>query len=120
MLPFYWGLRNNIIPDQKVSRTGYHEKDVIDPQTKNIKLNGALHYKLTDKIEAQLMGYWATGNTVYTDDNRYALKGIKIGQYKLELKHKNWFFRTYTTQEDAGEAYSATVATQYFNEAWKS
>ena len=65
------------------------------------------------------MGYWATGNTVYTDDNRYALKGIKIGQYKLELKHKDWFFRTYTTQEDAGEAYSATVATQIFNESWK-
>ena len=42
---------------QKVSRTGYHEKDVIDPVTKNIKLSGALHYKLTDKIEAQLMGY---------------------------------------------------------------
>jgi outer membrane receptor for ferrienterochelin and colicin len=65
------------------------------------------------------MGYWATGNSVYTDDNRYALKGIKIGQYKLEVKHKKWFFRTYTTQEDAGEAYSATVATQYLNEAWK-
>lgn len=102
-----------------ISRTGYNERDVIDPQTKNIKLSGALHYRLTDKIEAQLMGYWATGNSVYTDDNRYALKGIKIGQYKLELKHRNWFFRTYTTQEDAGEAYSATVATQYFNEAWK-
>ena len=57
------------------------------------------------------MGYSSTGNTVYTDDNRYALKGIKIGQYKFELKHKNWFLRTYTTQEDAGEAYSATVAT---------
>lgn len=119
LLPFYWGLRNNIVPDQNVSRTGYHEKDIIDPVTKNIKLSGAFHYRLTDKIEAQLMGYWATGNSVYTDDNRYALKGIKIGQYKFELKHKNWFFRTYTTQEDAGEAYSATVATQYFNEAWK-
>ena len=107
------------VPDQNVSRTGYHEKHIIDPQTKNTKLNAALHYKLTDKIEAQLMGYWATGNTVYTDDNRYALKGIKLGQYKLELKHKNWFLRTYTTQEDAGEAYSATIATQYFNEAWK-
>ena len=120
LLPFYWGLRNNLVPGQNVSRTGYQEKDVIDPITKNIKISGALHYKLTDKIEAQLMGYWATGNSVYTDDNRYALKGIKIGQYKLELKHKNWFFRTYTTQEDAGEAYSATVATQYFNEAWKA
>jgi outer membrane receptor protein involved in Fe transport len=119
LLPFYWGLRNNLIPNLKVSRTGYQEKDIIDPKTKNIKLNAALHYKLTDKIEAQLMGYWATGNTIYTDDNRYALKGIKLGQYKFELKHKNWFLRTYTTQEDAGEAYSATVAAQYFNEAWK-
>lgn len=102
-----------------VSRTGYAEKDVIDPVTKNLKLFGALHYKINDKIEAQLMANWATGNSVYTDDNRYALKGIKIGQYKIELKHKNWFFRTYTTQEDAGEAHSATVATQYLNEAWK-
>jgi outer membrane receptor protein involved in Fe transport len=104
---------------QNVSRTGYHEKYVIDPETKNIKLSGALHYKLNDKIEAQLMGYWSTGNTVYTDDNRYSLKEIKIGQYKLELKHQNWFIRSYTTQENAGEAYSATVSTQYLNEAWK-
>ncbi|WP_276504820.1 TonB-dependent receptor [Terrimonas pollutisoli] len=110
---------SQLVPDLNASRTGYHERDIIDPKTKNIKLSGAFHYKLTHKIEAQIMGYWSTGNTVYTDDNRYALKGIKIGQYKLELKHKNWFFRTYTTQEDAGEAYSATVATQYFNEAWK-
>ena len=102
-----------------VSRTGYHEKDVIDPQTKNIRLNGAIHFRPTDKIEAALMGNWSTGNTVYTDDNRYVLKGIKIGQYKLEVKHKNWFLRTYTTQENAGEAYSATIATQYLNEAWK-
>ena len=107
------------VPDMNVSRTGYYEKEIIDPETKNIKLSGALHYKISDKIEAQFMGYWATGNTVYTDDNRYALKGIKIGQYKFELKHKNWFLRSYTTQENAGEAYSATVATQYFNEAWK-
>lgn len=102
-----------------VSRTGYAEKDLIDPQTMNVKLSGALHYKLSKNIEAILMANWSTGNTVYTDDNRYSLKGIKIGQYKLELKHKDWFFRTYTTQEDAGEAYSATVATQIFNEAWK-
>lgn len=102
-----------------VSRTGYAEKDIIDRETKNIKLSGALHYKLTNKIEAQLMGYWSTGNTVYTDDNRYALKGIKVGQYKLEVKHKNWFVRSYTTQENAGEAYSATVASQFLNEAWK-
>jgi outer membrane receptor protein involved in Fe transport len=111
---------SQLVPDQNVSRTGYAEKDIIDPETKNIKASGALHYKISDKLEAILMGNWSTGNTVYTDDNRYALKGIKIAQYKLELKHKDWFLRSYTTQESAGEAYSATVATQYFNEAWKS
>ncbi len=107
------------IPDVSVSRTGYSERDVLDPETKNIKLSGALHYKLTPRLQAQLMGYWATGNTVYTGNDRYALKNIIIGQYKAELKHPNWFLRTYTTQENAGDAYSSTVAMQYFNEAWK-
>ncbi|HEV7332599.1 MAG TPA: TonB-dependent receptor [Flavisolibacter sp.] len=102
-----------------VSRTGYHERDVIDPTTKNVKLSGALHYKLSTLTEAQLMGYWGTGNTVYTGNNRYALKDIKIGQYKLEIRNPNWFLRSYTTQENAGEAYSATAAMQVFNELWK-
>jgi outer membrane receptor protein involved in Fe transport len=104
---------------QNVSRTGYNEIDLIDPETKNIKLSGALHYKLSNNIEAQLMGYWGTGNTVYTGNNRYVFRGIKIGQYKLELRHPQWFLRTYTTQEDAGEAYSTTISAQYLNEAWK-
>ncbi|HET9278294.1 MAG TPA: TonB-dependent receptor [Flavitalea sp.] len=104
---------------QNVSRTGYHEIDVIDPETKNIKLSGALHYKLNNNLEAQLMGYWGTGNTIYTGNNRYVLRDIKIGQYKLELKHKNWFVRGYTTQENAGEAHTATVSSQILNENWK-
>ncbi|MEO7984213.1 MAG: TonB-dependent receptor [Bacteroidota bacterium] len=114
-LQVYSSLQNPTL----VSRTGYAEKDLIDPETNNLKLSGAFHYKVSKNIEAIVMGNWSTGNTVYTDDNRYSLKGIKIGQYKFELNHKKWFFRTYTTQEDAGEAYSATVATQRFNEAWK-
>lgn len=103
----------------KVSRTGYAEKDVVEPETKNIKLSAALHYKLSPNTEAQLMGFWGTGNTVYTGNNRYVLKGINIGQYKLEVKNTNWFLRGYTTQEDAGDAYSATAATQVLNEMWK-
>jgi outer membrane receptor protein involved in Fe transport len=112
-------LYNSMTNPTPVSRTGYNEIDVIDPKTKNIKLSGAVHYKLNNNLEAILAGHWATGNTVYTGNNRYALKDIKIGQYKVELRSKNWFLRGYTTQENAGEAYSATVTTQHFNEAWK-
>jgi len=49
-----------------VSRTGYAEKDVIDPTTSNFKLSGGLFYKLTDKIEASITANWGTGTTVYT------------------------------------------------------
>ncbi len=115
VLPANHPLLQNPLP---VSRTGYSEKDVVNPNTTNVKLS-AMHYKLTDNIEASLSGYWGTGTTVYTGSNRYALKEIKVGQYKLELKHKNWFLRSYNTQEDAGESYSATVTTQIFYESWK-
>lgn len=102
-----------------VSRTGYQEMNTVDPKTENIKLSGALHYRLTSKLEGIIAGHWASGNTVYTGNGRYAFKDIIVGQYKIELKHKNWFLRGFTTQEDAGEAYSAGIATQIFNESWK-
>ncbi len=102
-----------------VSRTGYAEKDIINPATINFKLSGALHYKLNSNIEAVFAGYWGTGNTVYTGSDRYSLKNLQIGQYKLELNHAKWFLRGYTTQENAGESFNATVTTQFTNEAWK-
>lgn len=102
-----------------VSRTGYRERDVVNNNTFNVKLNGALHYKLTSNLEASLTAYWGTGNTVYTGSDRYSFKALRVGQYKLELRHKNWFVRAYTTQENAGEAYNATITTRIFNEKWK-
>jgi len=56
---------------------------------------------------------------VYTGSDRYSLKNLIIGQYKLELRSKNWYLRGYTTQENAGDAYNATVNTELLNEAWK-
>lgn len=110
----------NTLPSQiLVSRTGYTEKEVVDPNTINLKLSGAVHYKLTKTIEASLSGYYGSGNTVYTGSTRYSLKDLKMGQYKLELNHKNWMLRAYTTQENAGESHNLTVTTQLLNEAWK-
>ncbi|MBX2924585.1 MAG: TonB-dependent receptor [Chitinophagaceae bacterium] len=119
MVPFYFGLRNGIIPEQSVSRTGYAENEMVNPNTINFKLSGSLHYKITSNLEAALTAYFGTGSTVYTGSDRYALKDAKIGQYKLELKSKNWFLRGYTTQENAGQAYNATITARRLNEAWK-
>lgn len=118
--PFLKDFINRLPADIPVSRTGYRETDIVEPTTYNLKLSAALHYKLTNAIEASLTGYWGNGNTVYTGSTRYSLRDLKMGQYKLELNHKNWFVRAYTTQENAGEAHNLTVTTQLVNEAWKS
>jgi outer membrane receptor for ferrienterochelin and colicin len=102
-----------------VSRSGYTEQELLDPNTLNFKLGGSFHYKLSSRTEAVLAGYWGTGNTVYTGASRYSIKDFKMGQYKFEINSKNWMFRAYTTQENAGQSYNLAATTQNFNEAWK-
>jgi outer membrane receptor protein involved in Fe transport len=102
-----------------VSRTGYSEKEVTNPNTVNFKLGGSLYYKVTKHTEASIAAYWGTGSTVYTGSERYSLKDFKMGQYKIEFNNRYWNLRAYTTQENAGESYNTTVATRLFNESWK-
>lgn len=117
--PFYAPYVNSLPASIPVSRTGYDEKDIVNPNTFNLKAFAELSYKLTQNTSFNAEGYWGTGNTVYTGSDRYSLLNLKIGQYKLELVNKNWFLRAYTTQENAGDSYNATVTTRLTNEAWK-
>ncbi|MET0299717.1 MAG: TonB-dependent receptor [Flavitalea sp.] len=118
--PFYRGIRNNYFGGQLVSRTGYDERDLVDYNAFSLKLNAGAYYKITNDIEASLLAYWGTGTTVYTGADRYALKNFKMGQYRAEVKGKNWFVRAYTTQENSGDSYTATTAAVAVNSAWKS
>lgn len=118
-VPFLAGYISTLPSSIPVSRTGYAEYEVADPTTISAKLGGSLNYKISNQVEAVLEGFWGTGNTVYTGSDRYSLKNLKVGQYKLELNAKNWFLRGYTTQENAGESHNLTVTSRIFNEAWK-
>jgi outer membrane receptor protein involved in Fe transport len=118
-VPFWQSYINQMPENIPVSRTGYTEAELADPNTVNFKVGAALHYKITPKIEASLMGQFGTGNTIYTGSDRYSLKDLRIGQYKLEFKSDDWFLRAYTTQENAGESHNLTATARQFNELWK-
>ncbi|MEJ5992787.1 TonB-dependent receptor [Pedobacter sp. Du54] len=118
--PFYVGLKAGLIPNQFVSRTGYAETDLVDYDTKSLKTSTSLHYKFSNAVEAIAQANWGTGTSVYTGTDRYSLRNFSIGQYKLELKGKDFFLRGYTTQERSGEAYNATILGTFINEAWKA
>ena len=109
---------NNIIPNLNISRTGYQESDLVNYDATNLKLNGALHYRLNENVEAIMQANWGTGTTVYTGADRYYIKGFQLGQYKLELRGSNFFVRAYTTQERSGNAYATSTLGQGINEAW--
>lgn len=108
-----------IIPQTQVSRTGYAERDLADYNTKSLKLNAALHWRLNDRVEAILQGNYGFGTTVYTGADRYSIANFNMGQYKAELRGSNWYLRAYTTQERSGDAFAVGIAANAINEAWK-
>ncbi|HEC42709.1 MAG TPA: TonB-dependent receptor, partial [Bacteroides sp.] len=102
-------------------RTGYHEKDIVDYNSQNIKIASSIYYKLTPEIVAQYSYFFGTGTTVYQGDNRYSLKDILFQQHKFELKNPGKFFlRVYTTHEDAGNSYDAVLTALLLQDAAKS
>ncbi len=111
---------DSVIPRLDVSRTGYREQELVDYNVSNLKLSGALHYRLNDNLELIGQANVGTGTTVYTGVDRYYIKGFFLGQYKLELKGTNFFARAYTTQERSGDAYATGTLGVGINEAWKS
>jgi iron complex outermembrane receptor protein len=87
-------------------REGYNEKDLVDYNARNTKLNAAFHYKLTKDVEAIYASSFSTGTTVYQGDNRFSLKDILFFQNRVEVRKENKFFiRAYATNEDAGNSY---------------
>ena len=89
-------------------RNGYKEDQLVDYNSRNLKLNAAFHYKVKKDIEFIASSNFGTGTTVYQGDNRFSLKDILFFQNKLEIRKEGKFFiRAYATNEDAGKSYDA-------------
>ncbi|MCI4666839.1 MAG: carboxypeptidase-like regulatory domain-containing protein [Bacteroidia bacterium] len=94
-------------------RTGYNEEDIVNYDTRNLKLAAALHFMLTKKVELIASSSLGNGTTVLQGDNRYSLNNILFLQNRIELRQQGkFFFRAYSTNENAGDSYDA-VFTAY-------
>ncbi|MEL6866112.1 MAG: carboxypeptidase-like regulatory domain-containing protein, partial [Bacteroidota bacterium] len=92
-------------------RTGYREEDLVDYDTRNLKANAALHFRLNPAMQDEspelvVSGSFGSGTTVYQGDNRFSLKDITFVQPKISVhKRGKWFVRSYMTQTTAGDSY---------------
>ncbi len=103
-----------MLPAQDIQEYGY-----LDNNATIFKANAEIRYKIQPRLEAIFSGTYGTGSVVYTNDTRYQLKNFQVGQYRVELKSDDWFFRAYTTQENSGHTLVAGPTAQLINEAWK-
>ncbi len=107
------------IPDiGRVSRTGYEEKDLATYGVYSLKLNGALHYRITDKLEAIYQGNFNQGTAQYTGSNRFVINDFKFIQHKLELKGSNFYVRAYSNKELSTNSYNTRALGQHINRTW--
>lgn len=101
-----------------VSRTGYEERDLTDYNVYSLKLNGALHYRVTDNMEAIYQYNFGQGTANYTGSNRFSINNFTLQQHRLELKGANYFIRGYSTSEDSHDSYNAKGLGALINNTW--
>jgi iron complex outermembrane recepter protein len=104
---------NADLAGKRVTRTGYTEFDLINEDGKvySYRANAALHYRISDKLEASASWYYGNGNFIRTAGFREYFPDYKRNQFKLELKGDEFFVRGYNSSQTA-EGYSLGVLAQ--------
>ena len=105
-----------------ITRSGFNEQDLLDNNdAKSIKLDGALHYRISDNLEANASYKWGSGSSVYQGAERYALRDFIQQFAKFELNAANWNLRAYGSFTDDGDSYNLSALGAFVNEGtWQS
>ncbi|WP_138992428.1 TonB-dependent receptor [Larkinella sp. C7] len=102
----------------KVARTGYEERYLTDYNVYSLKLNGALHYRITPNLEAIYSYSYSKGTANYTGSNRFSVNGFSLLQHRIELRGANFFVRGYTNQEDSHDSFNSRSLGQQVGRTW--
>jgi len=89
-----------------VARTGYWEKDLVDPKVNNLKFDAALHYRFNPSLELTYSYRVGKMDGVFQRGNKVKLDNVVVQNHQLELKGKNFTIKTYVSQENTGDSYN--------------
>ncbi len=89
-----------------VRRTGYWERDVVNPIVDNLKFDAALHYRLSENAELSYGYRIGKMDGVFQRGNKIQLDNVIVQNHRLELKGTNFFLRSYISVENTGDSYN--------------
>ncbi|WP_419868835.1 TonB-dependent receptor [Chryseobacterium sp. CT-SW4] len=89
-----------------VSRTGYLEKDLVDPNVRNIKFDAGLYYKIFNNTEVSYNYRYGLLDGTFQRGNKIRLQGATVQNHKLEVKGKEFDIKGYISVENTGKSYN--------------
>lgn len=89
-----------------VARTGYWEKDLVDPKVNNLKFDVALAYKLNKSTQLTYTYRIGEMDGVFQRGNKVKLDNVVVQNHHIELKGKNFTVKAYMSQENTGDSYN--------------
>ena len=105
-------------------RTGYWEKDLVNPIVDNLKFDASLHYRISENAELSYGYRIGKMDGVFQRGNKIQLDNVVVQNHHLELKGTNYFVRSYISIENTGDSYNAKPMadnlqlTHLSNSAW--
>ncbi len=98
----YNGTSNTFI----LRRTGYWEKDLVNPVVENLKFDAALHYRIRNLAELSYSYRFGKMDGVFQRGNKIQLDDVKVQNHKFEVRGDHFLFRTYLSLENTGNSYN--------------
>ncbi len=89
-----------------VARTGYWEKDLVDPKVDNLKADLALLYRFTPSTQLSYTYRIGKMDGVFQRGNKVKLDNVVVQNHQLELKGSNFTVKAYVTKENTGDSYN--------------
>ncbi|NCI46816.1 TonB-dependent receptor [Sediminibacterium soli] len=89
-----------------VARTGYWEKDLVDPKVDNLKFDMALQYRFSEGAAITYSYRAGKMDGVFQRGNKIRLDNVVVQNHQLELKTRNITVKAYVSQENTGNSYN--------------
>jgi outer membrane receptor protein involved in Fe transport len=89
-----------------VGRTGYWEKDLVDPKVDNLKFDASFHYKFTCSTMLSYSYRVGKMDGVFQRGNKIKLDNVVVQNHQLELKGNAFTIKAYTSRENSGDSYN--------------
>ncbi|HZW70145.1 MAG TPA: carboxypeptidase-like regulatory domain-containing protein, partial [Hanamia sp.] len=89
-----------------VARTGYWEKDLVDPEVSNLKFDASLHYRFNHATELSYSYRVGKMDGVFQRGNKIKLDNVVVQNHEVELRGSNFTVKAYVSHENSGDSYN--------------